>query len=141
MAVSIVAGLLFCVIGCQIAGPVAGDTAVLPGGAVPADVTASIAPETEGIISRDQAIAAATKQYPLLLREGKVDAYLVSATDPSTRGPIAIKDRMLWILHVSGVEYPISIPYGRTTESDTAGNGYIYIDAYTGEWLLSRFEE
>ena len=135
--------MLIAMNGCRIAGPSGADpeSAALPAGAVPADVTASLTQSAAGMVSRDDAIAAARKQYPALLSDGKVDAYLVTATDPSTRGNVAIKDRTLWILHLSGIAYPISIPYGRSAGSDSVGSGWIYIDAYTGRWLLSRFED
>jgi uncharacterized iron-regulated membrane protein len=141
--VAVVTGLLVAAAGCRVAGSVGGntDSAALPADAVPADVVASVAPPAEGMISRDEAISAAAKQYSTLLRDGNVAAYLVVATDPSTRGPVEITDRALWVLHVSGVAYPISVPYGRSTESDSVSNGWIYIDAYTGKWLLSRFED
>ena len=43
----------------------------------------------------------------------KLSASLVVLTDPNTlRGDIAIKDRAVWLIHLSGAAEPISIPYG-----------------------------
>lgn len=90
----------------------------------------------------DEAIAAASKHLPSLAG-ATVEAHLVSAIDPTTVGADRIAGQSIWIVHASGISMPVSIPAGVSLASGEGGsvsNGYVYIDAFTGDWLMSRFE-
>jgi hypothetical protein len=93
--------------------------------------------QAAGMISMDQAIAAVGKEYDL--STARVEATLVTMTDP-TAGDGLIVNRPVWVVHLSGISDPISIPFGVTKLPihRFLTNAYVYIDAYTGEWLISR---
>lgn len=113
----------------------------LPAGVVPVDVSATAINMAPGMISESDAIAVVTSKYrDLLGKQGTAEAYLVTATDPTTNGLIV--DRALWIVHLSGIKYAISIPAGASIDPNqtSVSSGFVYVDAYTGTWLLSRFE-
>jgi hypothetical protein len=91
------------------------------------------------MITREQAIAAAQAHH-LFAPTAHVDAYLGTASDSTAAG--AISNRAVWIVHLSGISVPISIPAGVKLPAPPQDltNGYIYIDAVSGAWILSRFE-
>jgi len=94
-----------------------------------------------GMISGESAIKIALEHYQGLNTEAQVDAYLGTTTDANTAE--TVKDRLVWIVHLSGIAMPVSVPGGVKNPPRPAdmSNGYIYIDAYSGAWLISRFED
>lgn len=131
--------------GAQAAGAVpdaqpAVTTAPLPADAGPADVVLGPLLPGPGMISGAVALAIAAQVAPVD-SASKVEASLVLASDPTILDP-AIDAKPIWLIHLSGMAYPVSIvPFGLKAASVAdLTNEYIYIDAYTGEWLISRFE-
>lgn len=107
-----------------------------------ADVSVTPLQAGPGMISEAEAISAAGKVQSIP-GSASMNASLVIMTDPNTlRGDTPIKNRAVWLVHLSGIAYPVSVPFGaKLPENPTLSNGYVYIDAYTGDWLLSRFED
>ena len=93
-----------------------------------------------GMISSESAIKIALEHYQGLNAEARVYAYLGTTTDANTAD--AVKERLVWIVHLSGIAMPVSVPAGVKNPPRPAdmSNGYIYIDALSGSWLISRFE-
>jgi hypothetical protein len=113
---------------------------VLPSGAAPADVAVIPLAQPAGTISEAAAIATARRQYGEMMDRATVTAYLVQMTDPTTlRGDAPIQERPIWLIRLSGIAYPISVPPLAVSKSRSVGTGWVYVDAYSGEWLMSRF--
>jgi hypothetical protein len=111
-----------------------------PSFAAPEGVVFVAATPGPGVISSERAINFALEHYQALNAEARVEAYLGTTTD-STMG-LAVNERLVWVVHLSGIAMPVSIPAGVRLASPPGdqSNGYIYIDAYSGKWLISRFE-
>lgn len=99
---------------------------------------------TTGFITREQALAVADEVQEEAFKAGDRDAALVSATDPMTiRGDNPVADRAVWIVRYTGLAIPVG---GPIRENGTAADGgvfttaYIYIDAISGDWLLTKLE-
>ena len=116
--------------------PMAADEPEIPPDvlALGTDVTAA---STDGKISADEAVAALERAWGTS-RDATIETYLVNLSDPS----VLIAARDVWIVKLSGVAVPFSIPdvpSGIPRPSATAGDVlYHYIDAVTGEWLVAR---
>jgi hypothetical protein len=115
---------------------------------VPADLEALGLgiPDTssEGKISMDDAVAVALREHGQQFAGGKIDAYLVRLTDPATAGgDLEITDRDVWIVRFSGLDIQVSgpdTPDRIPVDGGTIEYAYVYVDAVTGEWLLTRAE-
>jgi hypothetical protein len=114
------------------------------GGTVPDGLGAlgisATALEPDGYISRDAAISEAVQEG--FADEGQVEAYLVRATDANT--PL-VQSRDVWLLVITGVKFsggtPIG-PDGLAVEPPALYDRlYVYIDAMTGHWILTRAVE
>ena len=118
-----------------------------PGGTpttLPADITALgtavTALDPDGTISRDQALTVARDQIGGQFVDAQIETYLVSVVDPSTAG---LNDRGVWIIKVSGIS--VSVPGGPprpdgTIVSRRATLAYVYVDAFTGEWITTAMQ-
>lgn len=117
--------------------------APIPSGDVPDGVSVTPMTDMGGTISQAQALAVVGKQIGALPAGATLSAHLVIATDPGTlKGDIGIKDRPIWLVHVTGIEYPVSIPAPAIGHTKTSvSSGFIYIDAYSGAWLMSLFQD
>lgn len=133
-------GLLLLVVASVSCG---GDNSAGPGAEYPDDLLAlglEIADASpEGKISKDAAINVAFEVHGQEFG-AEVDAYLVNLTDDSS----FIQNRDVWIVRFSGFELPITGPIA-PGESQGADGGsvryaYVYVDAATGEWILTRAE-
>lgn len=136
-------GWLSVLVAAALVGGCAAPTAALPDGAVPEGVAASVINLEPGMVSKEAAIAAATEPFAALVSRATVEAHLVSASDPTTVGADKVDSTPLWIVHFAGVAMPISVPGGVPISSAvvrTLKHGYVYIDAFTGAMILSRFE-
>jgi hypothetical protein len=91
----------------------------------------------EGKIGRDEAVAVALREQQFA--GGDLDAYLVRLTDPTT----AITDRDVWIVRFSGLNIEVPVPDTPSripVDGGTITTAYVYVDAVTGEWLLTWAE-
>lgn len=91
-------------------------------------------------ISRDEALRAA-RDVAGVGGDQPAEAYLLRATDETTA---AIRDREVWLLVIGGFEVMGGAPVladGSHAEPATYTTMYVFIDARSGEWLLSRLEE
>lgn len=92
----------------------------------------------EGKISQDEAMRAVREAEGTLFDDAKIDAYLVHLTDRTT----FVQDRDVWLFDVSGVSIvapqPMPAPGSTTAEPFMLTRAYVYVDAETGEWLMSR---
>jgi hypothetical protein len=101
----------------------------------------SLDAEASGVISLDEALRSIADAYGGDFREADIEGYLVKLTDPATLGgAIEIRDRPIWLMRASGFS---TSGYGSIladTTGDTAGGSmaHIYVDAMTGEWLMTR---
>jgi hypothetical protein len=107
----------------------------LPEDAVAAGLSAvQLSPDEAAVaISPDEAVEIANAQVPSSTA-GEVTTYLVRLTDPSTH----ISDRPVWLIRYSGLSLPVSgppLPDG--ADPGTMSIAYVYIDAITGEYLLT----
>lgn len=101
--------------------------------------------ESGASISRDAALAIAGREGgDALARASGRNAYLVRMTEPLTlRGDAAIEDRLVWLVRSTDLRIPVSGPVredGTVADGGFVNTGYVYIDALTGEWLLTRLE-
>lgn len=93
----------------------------------------------QGKIGRDEAVAVALREQGQEFAGGDVDAYLVRLTDPAT----AITDRDVWIVRFSGLDVEVPVPDTPSripVDGGTVTTAYAYVDAITGEWLLTWAE-
>jgi hypothetical protein len=107
----------------------------LPEDAVSAGLSAvQLSPdEADVAISRDEAVEIANAQVPSSTA-GEVTTYLARLTDPSTH----ISDRPVWLIRYSGLSLPVfGPPLPEGADPGTMSIAYVYIDAMTGEWLLT----
>lgn len=99
---------------------------------------------TDIAVTRYTALAVAETVQEDAFKAGNRDATLVSASDPMTmRGDEPIADRPVWIVRYTGLAIPVGGPIredGRAADGGVFITAYIYIDAITGEWLLTRLE-
>lgn len=97
-------------------------------------------------IDRDQALRIARDLYdPERAGATSVDAYLETISVPATyRGDDPIRDRPVWIVRLGGLA---QVQGGPMTEDGTPARGrvltvaYVFIDAKTGEFLYTEFQE
>lgn len=117
-------------------------------GSLPSDV-AGLAPTVtamspEGMVAFTDAEQEVLRVYGAF-PDASTESFLVRLSDPSLLG--GIRDRPLWIVRVSGVRWDTSRPL--LSDGTGAGDGetsplrtlYAYVDARTGEWLMSRLED
>ncbi|MBM3694984.1 MAG: PepSY domain-containing protein, partial [Actinobacteria bacterium] len=107
----------------------------LPADAVEAGLSAVQLSSDEAAvaISRDEAVEIANAQVPSSTA-GDVTAYLVRLTDPSTH----ITDRPVWLIRYSGLSLPVfGPPLPDGADPGTMSIAYVYVDAVTGECLLT----
>lgn len=112
---------------------------------MPADVAAAGFNATpiaaEGVISVEEAIATASREYGQRYGEGSIDAYLVNLTDPGTlRSDTPIRDRLVWLIRYGDLSIPYTGPMtadGTPAEGGTITHAYLVIDAVTGDWLYT----
>jgi len=99
--------------------------------------------DPKGLISLDQALDVARREYPDVFQQGHIDAYLVELTDPSQLG--GLQDRPIWVIKATGLSLDIfsapMLPDGTPSDVGKATLAYIYVDAVTGEWLTASFHE
>lgn len=105
----------------------------------------TIEPATpDGKVSAEAALEVVKHMFGGMFEVTKADAYLVTLTDPATlRGNAPIDHRAVWLVRVSNVDIPISIPVGADGPGKDPGSlasGYIYVDATSGEFLTARFQ-
>jgi hypothetical protein len=96
----------------------------------------------EGKIGRDEAVALALREHGPLYEGNRVDAYLGILTDPSTMSG-ALDGLAVWIVRISGLSlevYGPATPNGPPVYGGTIIHAYIYLDAVTGEWVLTTQE-
>ena len=100
--------------------------------------------DPEGKISRDAALEVVSREFGDMFDVSQADAYLVTVTDPATmRGATPIDTRALWLIRFTNLAIPAPAPITADGSSALArpyATGYVYVDAVTGEWLLTRLE-
>jgi len=110
-------------------------------GVLPPDIAAlgtSVVPlEPNGTISRDQALAVAKQEIGPQFDMGQAESYLVTITDASTAG---LSDRAIWLIKVSGLSVDVPRPDVASGSPRQATVAYVYIDAFTGEWLTTAMQ-
>lgn len=109
----------------------------LPADAVEAGLSAvQLSPDEVAVaIFRDRALEIANAEIPGAGDTGvEIEAYLVRLTDPSS----GIADRAVWLIRYSGLSLPVfGPPLPDGADPGTMGYAYVYIDAITGEFLLT----
>lgn len=115
--------------------------------ALPADIEALgltiAAASTQGKVSATEALGTAEANHPADFAVGDVSAFLMKVTDPETLGPVAVRDRPVWLIRLTGLRVPVGGPVradGTAADGGYVTSAYIYVDAITGEWLLTRYE-
>jgi hypothetical protein len=106
---------------------------------LPPDIVAlgtSVTPlDPQGTISREQALMIAKDQMGPQFEDATTEPFLVSVADPTIP---ALNDRGVWLVKVSDISIPVSggvrpgMPLDRR-----ATLAYVYIDAFTGEWITT----
>jgi hypothetical protein len=104
------------------------------------------APSTVPLVSIDDAFGAAGREYDWAQMPGRPDiaAALASLTVGPSQGPEApLNGRLVWIVHVSGIEQYVAGPW--TPDGPLPGrvlrHAYVFIDATTGEFLMTSWTE
>jgi hypothetical protein len=111
----------------------------------PADVRErlGVTPATEAKhIPREEALLAAAKVVPWVGDGASVDAYLVFVEDRALE-PELLGDRPIWLVRYAGFELPLPRPITSDRTPAEAGSvnlAYVFVDAATGEWLLTRVD-
>lgn len=91
----------------------------------------------EGKVSQDEAMQAVREAEGTTFDDNKIEAYLVHLTDRTT----FVQDRDVWLFAVSGLSITAPCPMladGTCAHPETLTRAYVYVDADTGEWLISR---
>jgi hypothetical protein len=91
----------------------------------------------EGKVSQDDAMRAVREANGTQFDDAEIDAYLVHLTDRTT----FVQDRDVWLFAVSGLSITAPCPMladGTCANPETLTRAYVYVDADTGEWLISR---
>jgi hypothetical protein len=106
------------------------------------EVTASA---TLPYVSKDQAIEVAARDaLGMIPSDAKVDAVVGLVTDNGTlKAGDQVNRRLIWLLRYSGFSITLSGPPtrdGTPSDGGTVSRAYVYIDATTGTWLLTRLE-
>jgi hypothetical protein len=132
------------VVGLYLALDFRSQTATSHVGGVPAGAAArgvmTTAITTAAKVTLNEALAAVKGEYGDSFDRAKVDAYLVHATDDTTM----VRDADVWLLDITGLSMDVPGPMGpdgKPTYSGTLTEAYVYVDANTGEWLVSKFYE
>jgi len=102
-------------------------------------------PPTEAV-SPAKAMAVVGEQYHLAALGAEADAYLETVTLTLTlRGDRPVLDRPFWIVRLSGFEFERPAPIGadgnRVAPSHYLHVGYVFVDARTGEFLMTEWQE
>lgn len=104
------------------------------------DSTANVA----DTISEADALASARAQYDWsqMGDDARASASLHVATDLGTeRAADPIVDRLVWIVHLQGVEQSVTGPAGMEGVDRVLRHAYIFIDARSGEFLSTTWTE
>ena len=97
------------------------------------------------LISHDQARAAADEQYKWDAIGATIDEYLGTVSVLGTIGtPGEVRSRPMWIFHATGLKVVKSGPIrgdGSTAPSPVLSQAYEFVDAFSGEYVMTLWVE